>query len=119
MISRIILGDATPDEVSVSGDRHPAVVRAQVRALHCDPAQVVVATWSPVAIDEVLHLWRCACKPGEEYDRILLRGQTGDPRLSQVRDASWLAHFSIGDLLLHGEFDEWLVVPEIDPEARA
>ena len=106
MIAKIVIGAAKPGEVFVSGDVCPAVVRHMIQALHRDalPA-VVIATWAPLAVDETIRIWEV----GEEcYARIFLRGNKHDVVLSSLHDPAWLNHFSIGDLLMHGEFDLWL-----------
>jgi hypothetical protein len=106
MIARLIIGDAGPGEIFVSGDAHPEDVRVLVRALHANRNRTLaVATWSPAAIGETIAIWDA----GEEsYERIFLRGSDGDAALSSTHDPRWLNHFAVGDLLLRGELDPWL-----------
>lgn len=106
MIARIIIGEALPGEIFVSGDAHPGEVRALVRSLHGNQRQnLAVATWSPAAIAETIASWDM----GEEaYDRVFLRGPAGDVALSSTHEPRWLNHFAVEDLLLQGELDRWL-----------
>lgn len=127
MIARLVIGHGRTEaeggrrasERFVSGDMHPGSIRAELERLHGLPSEVAVATWSPVALEETVRLWRATCEPGEEWARIFLRSYTGhETALVHVRDPGWLAHFSIADLFLHGEIDPWSPPPDSPPGAQ-
>jgi hypothetical protein len=121
MIAVLVIGHPRPAsaEVRMSGDFRPAAVRACVEKLHesTGRAPIVVATWSPVVVDATIRLWRDVWPLHGDgiYRRILLRGPRVDTPLTWAKEPTWLARFSIGDLLARGEFDPWLM-PGSDPD---
>ncbi len=109
MISTLVIGGGSRSgEIALSNGCHPRLLRSRILDLHEARESIVVQTWCPLVIFEVTACWISDSESGW-LERVLFRLATGsDVHLVAVRAPDWLAHFSLADLYMHGEFDDLL-----------
>ena len=110
MISKLVIGGSPRlGEVSLLEGGHPRVLRSRIHDLHEARARCDVHTWSPLAIFEVTTRW-IGDSEADWLERVYLRRSLAAPdvRIVDVWAPTWLAHFSLADLYIHGEFDDLL-----------
>lgn len=108
-VAKLVIGPAKPGEISRNDcNVLPHVLRQWLRNWHSVLAPSVVATYSPIIIDEFQKIWEAYAfefivlrRPGERNLYI-------DTPLLQAKPRDWLAHFSIADLYMRDELRQWL-----------
>lgn len=95
-------------------DRHPWEIRNHIEGFDYDKTPYVLITTHPVVVDVVSRRLKEQSSdseiPWSDYV-FLLNGQNDLILLSQVSDPDFLAHSSLMDLYVRGEFDEVLGRP--------
>lgn len=114
MIDKLIIGPAvwiegdkaTANQIGMYSAEHPLIIRTRVVNAQLSKKNFDIATYNPLVMRQVAYEWR---HDGGVYDIVYLRNlKLETVKLTEVLDINWLAHFSVEELFMSGEFDEWI-----------
>ncbi len=105
---RLILNRHPRDgERYVSANQRPAEIRdawLAIRNDDCDDSDV--CTFSPLVADLFVSDYRDGAGIIAAYDDVYVYDGERDRPVTEFASAEWMAHFSLGDLYMHGEFEK-------------